>query len=125
MGQARSKSNQIQPNRAKAGQRISKKTAWFSLDFLVRIEPFQGLARTPSPEKHFLAPFSRSTEQIDETPARARNAALLTCGALFDAAQVIHRFHRQTQAGAAPNPSRRGAKPKSMPTFDKSYPLPF
>jgi hypothetical protein len=53
LSQARSKSNQIQPNRAKPAQRVPKKTARFSLDFLVRIEPFQGLARTPWPETIF------------------------------------------------------------------------
>src|SRR5271168_4867644 len=44
---------QIQPSRAKPAQRQSKKTARFSLDFLVRIEPFQGLARTPWPGNIF------------------------------------------------------------------------
>jgi hypothetical protein len=61
LDQARSKPN---PNLAKSSQigpslrqRRSKKTAWFSLDLLVRIEPFQGLARTPWPEIIFGSPF--------------------------------------------------------------------
>jgi len=32
---------------------------------------------------------------------------------------------RQPQTDVAPKPSRRGAKPKSMPTFSNSCPLPF
>jgi hypothetical protein len=32
---------------------------------------------------------------------------------------------RRPQADVAPNPSGRGAKPKSMPTFSNSTPLPF
>ena len=32
---------------------------------------------------------------------------------------------REPQAGVAPNPSGSGAKPKSMPTFSNSYPLPL
>jgi hypothetical protein len=50
LGQARDPSRiQIQPNWAKPAQRQSKKTGRFSWDSLVRMEPFQGLARTPWP----------------------------------------------------------------------------
>jgi hypothetical protein len=55
--QAESKFSRIQPNRAKPAQKQSKKTAWFSLDVLVRIEPFQGVALTPRGKKSCLAPF--------------------------------------------------------------------
>jgi hypothetical protein len=58
--QAKSKFSQIQPNRAAPEQNLTKKKAWFSLDFLVRFEPFQGLALTPWPENLFSASLSRS-----------------------------------------------------------------
>jgi uncharacterized protein YfdQ (DUF2303 family) len=45
--QADSKSSKIQQSPDKAGQRQSKKKAWILLHFLVRIEPFQGVAPTP------------------------------------------------------------------------------
>jgi hypothetical protein len=55
--QADSKLNQIQQNPATPGQRESKEKAWISLDSLVRIEPFQGVALTPQGKKLFPAPF--------------------------------------------------------------------
>jgi hypothetical protein len=45
--QAGSKFSQIQQSPAKAEQRKSKKKAWISFDFLVRIEPFQWVMLTP------------------------------------------------------------------------------
>jgi hypothetical protein len=54
--QAKSKFSQIKPNRATLEQNLSKKEAWFSLDFLVRFEPFQGLALTPGPKNYFWRP---------------------------------------------------------------------
>jgi hypothetical protein len=44
LGKGRSKFSQIQPNRAKAAQRRSKKTAWFSLDLLGRL-PIERIGR--------------------------------------------------------------------------------
>jgi hypothetical protein len=54
---AKTKSSQIQQNPAKPAQRKSKKKAWISLDFLVRIEPFQSVAATPCGKKFFSRPF--------------------------------------------------------------------
>jgi hypothetical protein len=51
--QAESKSSQIQQNPAKPGQKRSKKKAWISLDFLVRIGPFQRVMLTPLGKKIF------------------------------------------------------------------------
>ncbi len=34
-------------------------------------------------------------------------------------------WSRRSQAGAAPAPNRRGARPKSAPAFDQPSPLPF
>lgn len=45
--QANSKFSQIEQNLAKPEQNGTKKEAWISLDSLLRIEPFQGLAPTP------------------------------------------------------------------------------
>jgi hypothetical protein len=55
--QARPKFSQIQPSPAKSGQRQSKEKAWISLDSLVRIEPFQGVALTPQAKNSFPAPY--------------------------------------------------------------------
>jgi hypothetical protein len=56
---AKTKLSQIQQNPAKPAQRKSKKKAWISLDFLVRIKPFQGVAATPVAKKSFPVPFPR------------------------------------------------------------------
>src|SRR5271155_5220571 len=46
----------IQPSPATPSQRISKKKAWFSLDSLVRIEPFQRVIVTPRAKNLTSAP---------------------------------------------------------------------
>jgi hypothetical protein len=51
--QAESKLSQIRQSPAKPGQRKSKKRAWISFDFLVRIEPFQRVMLTPWAKKSF------------------------------------------------------------------------
>jgi hypothetical protein len=51
--QAESKLSQIRQSPAKPGQRKSKKRAWISFDFLVRIEPFQRVMLTPWAKKFF------------------------------------------------------------------------
>jgi hypothetical protein len=58
--QADPKSSQIQQSPDKRKQNKSKKKAWNSLDSLVRIEPFQGVALTPQGKKSCLAPFPRN-----------------------------------------------------------------
>src|SRR5271155_433998 len=90
--QARSKSNQIQPSRAKPAQRQSKKPARFSLDFLVRFEPFQGLARTPWPGNIFDSSLPVQKHRAAMAYARARDAALLVSAGPSDVAQVIHHL---------------------------------
>jgi hypothetical protein len=49
--QANSKFSQIEQSPANAEQNPAKKKAWFSLDFLVGNEPFQGVALTPGAKK--------------------------------------------------------------------------
>jgi hypothetical protein len=56
--QACSKSIQIQPSPAKPEQNKSKKKAWISLDFFVRIEPFQWVTATLG-KKSLLLPLAR------------------------------------------------------------------
>jgi hypothetical protein len=56
---AKTKLSQIQQNPAKPAQRKSKKKAWISLDFLVRIKPFQWVAATPWAKKFFSRSFPR------------------------------------------------------------------
>jgi hypothetical protein len=51
--QAESKLRQIRQSPAKPGQRKSKKRAWISFDFLVRIEPFQRVMLTRWAKKFF------------------------------------------------------------------------
>jgi hypothetical protein len=56
--QAKSKFFKIRPSRAKGSQRKSKEKAWISLDSLVGIEPFQGVAPTPKAKRLFSPFFS-------------------------------------------------------------------
>jgi hypothetical protein len=60
-GRRRQSQNQIEPNPAKSRQARSKKIKEkrISLDFLVRIKPFQGVAATPVAKKSFPVPFPR------------------------------------------------------------------
>jgi len=49
VAQAKSKFSQAGPNSPKPSKDNQRKKPWISLDFLVRIEPFQRLAPTPGP----------------------------------------------------------------------------
>jgi hypothetical protein len=55
----KTKLSQIQQSPAKPAQRKSKKKAWISMDFLVRIKPFQWVAATPCGKKIFSRSFPR------------------------------------------------------------------
>jgi hypothetical protein len=55
--QAGSKFLKIQPILAKPRPNSSKESAWISLDFLFRIEPFQSVALTPGDKNSFSASF--------------------------------------------------------------------
>ena len=77
--QVKTKYSQIQQNPAKPEQRKSKEKAWISLDCLVRIERFQGVALTP----WAIFSLSRSFAALDGRVSGVKNARRVRRARLF------------------------------------------
>src|SRR5208282_3362253 len=69
----------------------------------------------------FYSPNRRQSRSNDRSPFKSDRLLAASFHGPVDPKPTC----RQTQVDVSPNPSRRGAKPKSAPTFDQPSPLPF